>query len=107
MHQVRRRVRVLKGSQDERTRTNLENIYKAFSGYVHANYAHIMEMYNGGARDFSLAGVASAQQRQIRMEYVAHSAISVLHAAAFVAHNLGLKELHHDIAGTIRQHDLP
>jgi hypothetical protein len=35
-----------------------------------------------------------------------HSAISVLHAAAFVAHNLGLKELHHDIAGTIRRHDL-
>lgn len=100
-------VRVLKGSEDERTRTNLENIYKSFSGYVHANYAHIMEMYNGGGRDFSLAGVASAQQRQIRMEYVEHSAISVLHAAAFAAHNFGLKELHHDIAGTIRQHDLP
>ena len=78
---------------------------RAFSGYVHANYAHIMEVYNGGARDISLAGVASAQQHQIRMEYVTHSAISVLNAAAFVAHNLGLKKLHHDLAGTIRQHD--
>ena len=99
-------MRVLKGAHDERTRTILDSIYKAFSGYVHANYAHILEVYDGGARDFNLAGVASVQQRQMRMEYVELSAVSVLHAAAFVAHNLGLKELHHDIAGAIKRHDL-
>ena len=36
-------VRVLRG--DEGTRANMENIYRTFCGYVHANYSHIMEVY--------------------------------------------------------------
>jgi hypothetical protein len=43
-------VRVLTGGAD--TRKRLENIYKTFCGYVHANYAHIMEVYNGTTRNF-------------------------------------------------------
>jgi hypothetical protein len=54
-------VRVLKDRQDEETHIRIQNIYKTFSGYVHANYAHIMEIYNGGTLDFSLAGVSSIQ----------------------------------------------
>jgi len=50
-------VRVLKGSQDEETRTMTAKIYKTFCGYVHANYAHIMEIYNGNTCSFNLAGV--------------------------------------------------
>jgi hypothetical protein len=56
-----------------------------------------MEIYNGSTRDFNLAGVPSSQQRQMRMEHVELAANSVLHAAAFIAHTLGLKDLHHDI----------
>jgi hypothetical protein len=37
------------------------------------------------------------QERQWRMEYVEQAAISVLHAAAFIAHTLGLKDLHDEI----------
>ena len=56
-------VRVLKGN--ERTRTDMENIYKTFCGYVHANYSHIMEVYNGATYDFNLSGVPSVKERQI------------------------------------------
>jgi len=97
-------VRVLKGSHDEGTRRLMENIYKAFCGYVHANYAHIMEVYNGHSHDFNLTGVPSVQQRQMRMEHVELAANSVLHATAFAAHTLGLRDLHHDIVQSWQQY---
>jgi hypothetical protein len=90
-------VRVLKGNHDDEMLRLSEIIYKTFCGYVHADYAHIMEVYEGKSRDFNLAGVPSAQQRQKRMEYVELAAESVLHAAAFIAQTLGLKDLHHEI----------
>jgi hypothetical protein len=91
------RVRVLKGRHDEQMGLILEDLYKTFCGYVHANYAHIMEVYNGATRDFNLAGVPSIPQRQMRMEHVELAASAVLHAAAFIAQTLGLKAFYHDI----------
>jgi hypothetical protein len=96
-------VRVLKGSQDEATRAAIDRIYKTFCGYVHANYAHIMEIYGGSAPDFNITGVPSIQQRQIRMEHVDLAANGVLHAAAFIAHTLDLKDLHRDIVQSWQQ----
>ena len=90
-------VRVLKGSHDEETSARINNVFKTFSGYVHANYSHIMETYNGGALDFNLADVPSVQQRQMRMEVVELAANSVLHSAAYIAHTVGLKKLHSEI----------
>jgi hypothetical protein len=83
-------VRVLKGN--ERTRTDMENIYKTFCGYVHANYSHIMEVYNGATYDFNLSGVPSVKERQMRMEHVELAANSVLHAAAFISDTLVVTE---------------
>ncbi|MGP8233137.1 MAG: hypothetical protein ACLQL2_10805 [Methylovirgula sp.] len=94
-------VRVLKGKQDQETRRQLDNIYKTFSGYVHANYAHIMEMYNGHLHQFELAGIPSKPQQHLRMEAVDLSANSVLHAAAFAAGKLGLEALHREISQTL------
>jgi hypothetical protein len=74
-----------------------DNVYKTFCGYVHANYAHIMEIYNGATCSFNIAGVPSLQQRQMRMEHVSLAAHGVLHAAAFIAHTLGLKAIHRDM----------
>jgi hypothetical protein len=91
------KVRILKGGHDEATRRLMDTIYTTFCGYVHANYAHIMEVYNGSTRDFNLAGVPSAQQRQMRMAHVEASATSVLHAAAFIARTLALNDLYHEI----------
>jgi hypothetical protein len=56
-----------------------------------------MEIYNGATDNFNIAGVPSETQRQMRMEHTDLAAERVLHAAAFVAHTLGLKDLHHDI----------
>jgi hypothetical protein len=82
--------------EDAETRAMIDNIYKTFCGYVHANYAHIMEIYNGTSCDFNLGGVSSIEQRQTRMEFVGLAKNSVLHAGTFVARTLGLKDLYRD-----------
>ncbi len=96
-------VRVLKDRQDEKTRRSMDNIYKTFSGYVHASYAHIMEIYNGHTQDFNLAGVPSIKQRQMRMEFIEQATDAVLHAAAFAAYRFGLNDLLHDIVQSWQQ----
>ena len=96
-------VRVLKGGQDEAMRKIMERIYTAFCGYVHANYAHIMEVYNGGTDDFNLAGVPSTELRARRMQQFELAANSLLHAAAFTAHKLGLDALRDAMASAIDQ----
>jgi hypothetical protein len=90
-------VRVLKGRQDDTTQKLMERIYKAFCGYVHANYAHIMEVYNGSERDFNLGGVPSDRQRRIKSQYVQTAAVSVCHSAAFIAQTFQLNELQEEL----------
>jgi hypothetical protein len=95
-------VRVLKSQHDEKTREIVDRIYKTFSGYVHANYAHIMEVYNVRDRDFSLIGVPDARQRLMRQEHVELAANTVLHMSAYIAGTLGLNKLYHEIVQTFR-----
>jgi hypothetical protein len=90
-------VRVLSGSHDDQARKLLERIFRTFSGYIHASYSHIMEVYNGDTCDFNLRGVPSIVQRDMRMQHVDVAAISVLHAGAFIAQTLGLTEQHGEI----------
>jgi hypothetical protein len=96
------RVRHLAGSHDQVTHDRLERIFKTFSGYAHANYAHIMEIFGGPARDFNLNGVPSREEQAKRAEHVELAANSVMYAAAFIAEKLGLAELHGRIVGTFR-----
>jgi hypothetical protein len=96
-------LRILESESDSNMRASVENIYKAFSGYVHANYAHIMETYNGEILNFSLAGVPDSQQRVMRMEHVELATNDVLNMAAFIAHKFGLKELHREIVQSWQQ----
>lgn len=86
-------VRVLKGRHDDETQKRMEKIYVTFCGYIHANYAHIMEVYNGRAHDFNLAGVPSEKQRAEKLQYVEVTAESVRLSAAFLAQKLELHEL--------------
>ncbi|HEY2034457.1 MAG TPA: hypothetical protein VGH02_12295 [Rhizomicrobium sp.] len=90
-------VRVLKGDKDQATQQMIERIYKTFCGYVHASYAHIMEIYNGGNDDFNLGGVPSVPERAKRMEHVKLVANSVLMAAAFAAHKFKQDVLYADV----------
>jgi len=90
-------VRVLQSGSDDKTREMLEEVHKTFSGYVHANYAHIMEMYNGRTLDFNLAGIPDIHHRLMGMEHVELATNAVSHVAAFIADKIGLKELCHEI----------
>jgi len=85
--------------KDEETRTRILRIYETFSGYVHANYAHVMQNYGGRPPDlsFNLAGVPSVRLREDHMELVEQAFLSVRHVMAFTAGALGKPSLHRDI----------
>lgn len=93
-------VRVLTGlEKDEKTRVRILNIYKTFSGYTHANYAHIMQMYGGppSDRNFKLSGVPSLEQKTMHMQLVEQAYLANLYSIGFAAHKFGLIDLYHEI----------
>lgn len=94
-------VRVLKQGHDQETSNRIQNIYKTYSGYIHANYAHIMEMFGGSPATFNLTGIPSTIQIAMRMEIVEVATISVLHAATFAAQKLELPELYRELASAL------
>lgn len=96
------RVRCLKGAHDQITQDLLDRLFKTFSGYVHAKYAHVMEVY-GGAPDFNLSGVPSATEILKRAELVVLQANSVIHATHFAAQKLGLLELQRHIQSVVKE----
>lgn len=95
-------IRVLKGRHDDGIATMMDTIYKTFCGYVHADYAHIMEMYEGRTANFNLSGVPSVRERQMRMEYVEQTAIAVLYAAEHIANKLGLEDLDNQVIQALK-----
>ena len=95
-------VRVLNdGAEDEATRGRLVRIYKTFCGYIHADYAHIMEVYGGAQPCFNLSGVPSLNQREIRKEHVKLAINGVSFATAFAAKKLGRETLYTEIISAI------
>lgn len=93
-------IRSLSGrEQDERIKRHLTNIYKTFSGYTHAGYAHIMQMYGGQSQNmsFNIPGIPSQQQKDMHLELVTEAYKSLLHTIAHTSHAFGLKELHRDV----------
>jgi hypothetical protein len=87
------------GTQDEHTKKSLTNIYKAFSGYIHAGYSHIMQMYGGTVPNlsFNISGIPSQAEKDIHMELVIEAYKSVLYAIAYVADKFDLKDLRRDV----------
>ena len=91
-------VRVISGMEhDDITRERMLRVYKTFSGYTHANYCYIMEMYGGISSDFNMAGVPSAKQQDIRMKMVEQAYLSVLYSLCFIAQKLKLNDLFREI----------
>ena len=93
-------IRSLTGlEQDEKTRTNLVTLYKTFSGYVHASYAHIMQMYGGAlsSQTFNISGIPSQQQKEAHMELVEEAYKSLLWTLAHAADTFGVKDIHREI----------
>jgi hypothetical protein len=97
-HQVQRdkirsaHVRVLKGAHDDAGQKLLERMYKTFSGYTHAGYAHIMEVYNGHTDSFNLGGVPSEELRRKWREHYDIACNALLMAGAYSAQKFGKKE---------------
>ena len=77
----------------------IRRIYKAFSGYVHSNYSHIMQVYGGskGNLSFNLNGVPSDSQKSEHFQLVDQAIISVRHVIAFMADIFGQHELYSEI----------
>jgi hypothetical protein len=93
-------IRLFTGSeQDERTKKILTNIYRTFSGYTHAGYSHIMQMFGGSYPNlsFNISGIPSQEQKDMHMQLVIEAYKSVLLAIAYMAHKFGLKELYRDV----------
>lgn len=90
--------RVLSESeQDEVVRQTISRIHRTNSGYIHASYCHIMEMFGGPGKSFNLTGISSQEQKQIRMEIVEAAATSVFQTIAFAAQRFNLHDLYEDI----------
>jgi hypothetical protein len=91
-------VRVLTGQENHQgIRDRILRVYKAFSGYTHANYAHIMQNYGGTPKDFNLSGIRSAQERIKQMQIVGAAYYSTVTVLGFAALKFGLKDLNHEI----------
>lgn len=93
-------VRFITGNeQDERIKRSLTNVYKTFSGYIHASYSHIMQMYGGATnlQSFNIAGISSQAQRDLNMGLVLDAYKALLYAMAHVARTFNLHDLHREI----------
>jgi len=78
----------------------IKRIYKTFSGYVHANYSHIMQVYGGSGSklSFNLDGVPSDGQKMLHFQLVEQAIISVQQVIAFMAGTFGQHELCSEIS---------
>lgn len=87
------------GEQDECIKEHLTNIYKPFSGYTHAGYSHIMQMFGGPSQtmSFNISGILSQQQKDMHMELVVEAYKSVMHTIAHASYTLGFKDLHSEV----------
>jgi hypothetical protein len=81
------------GRVDEDAYKMIDNVHHTFSGYVRANYAHTMEVYNRQAQSFNLGGVPDLREYFKRAEFLDIAQREVLQAGAFIAWRLGLSEL--------------
>lgn len=92
-------VRSLTGrEQDERIKTQLASVYKTFSGYTHAGYAHIMQMFGPLQQgSFNISGITSQQQIVMHLQLVEEAYKSTLLAISEAAGSFGLEELRREV----------
>lgn len=97
--------RVLSGStNDHQTLKTIRQIYETFSGYIHTNYAHIMQIY-GGSTDylsFNLGGVTSERQKLQHYVLYKQTVMAVLHLIAFMANVFDQRDLYSEIRQEIQ-----
>lgn len=83
--------RLFGGSNLFRDRQISKTLEDAYSGYVHGNYPHIMELYDGDHKQFQTTGIISRVPEWL--ELLAHSVHPVLNVFAAVAIAFGMPSL--------------
>jgi hypothetical protein len=87
------------GIHDEQLKKYQSNVYKTFSGYIHAGYSHIMQMFGGSYPNlsFNVSGIPSQVQIDMHMQLVIEAYKSVLYTMAHVSQKFGLTKLYNDV----------
>ncbi|MCF8495201.1 MAG: DUF5677 domain-containing protein [Alphaproteobacteria bacterium] len=92
--------RVINEKNPSGTRDMIRKIYETYSGYIHANYVHIMEMYSGESENnlsFNLSGIPSLNKKKERFSLLEELSKSVVHAMYFIAFKFELEDLRKEI----------
>ncbi len=88
-------IRTLTKTQDSKNLDRLKRIYKTFSGYVHASYAHIMQMYGGNkdSMSFNISGTPSDLEKLKNYALCDEALKSVFYVLVFVAKTFNKTEI--------------
>ena len=70
----------------------LLTIHKAFSGYVHGAYPHIMELYGGDPARFHMSGMANTPRQTETLTQFVTELYRAIMATELVARKLGLED---------------
>jgi hypothetical protein len=94
------RVRAKRGNITvDEAKGRLDRPYKIFSGYVHSQYAHIMEIYGGypSERVFKVEGITNEQRKSDYLVWIEELDEMVIHSLTYMAQQLSyepvLKEI--------------
>lgn len=88
-------------------RRMIRNVYETFSGYVHGQYPHIMEIYGGRPENlkFSTSGVLIMEKRQFYTQLIDATITSTELVIAFGAFKLGMNDLFREILQCLNASD--
>jgi hypothetical protein len=88
-----------KGAEFNNAQEAIRRIFKTFSGYIHSNYSHIMQIYGGKPTDlrFQLSGVSSRDEKLKHSLLIGEMVNMVAMTIAFMAQKLGLWQLGKEI----------
>lgn len=75
----------------------MQRIYKTFSGYTHAHYPHIMEIYGGREPSFKILGVSSPKKYDEWKQLVDYSYNAVLNTTSRITSHYELTEFRDEL----------
>lgn len=90
------RVRAERGyTTFDQAKASLDKSYKRFSGYVHGQYSHIMEIYGGppNERSFKVNGITSERRKADYLIWIGELDEMVIHSMAFMAKQFNCKQV--------------
>lgn len=77
----------------------LDRPHKIFSGYVHGQYSHIMEIYGGSTneRSFNVEGITSESRRADYLIWIGQLDEMVIHSLAYMAKQFACEQVLREI----------